>query len=124
MKSFKKLINESNLDVIIKKWENLGITLFVYESPKLINISSIIVPKEQRKSGIGSEIMKSLVDYADSVNKMTIVTPGIKDDYHGTTSQSRLKKFYKRFGFVENKGKHKDFRINATDMYRPSKGDN
>ena len=36
------------------------------------------------------------------------------------TSQARLKKFYKKFGFVENKGRNKDFEISEL-MYREPK---
>jgi len=31
-----------------------------------------------------------------------------RDPHHGTTSSARLKKFYKRFGFRENKGRRYD----------------
>lgn len=123
MKSFKKLINESRLESIVNEWEKQGVILFVHEGD-YIKIMSLIIPKENRKSGIGSEVMKSLTEYADSVGKMIVLTPGDKDDHHGTTSRNRLKKFYKRFGFVENKGRNKDFTINAGDMYRLYKGDN
>ncbi|MDC1446571.1 hypothetical protein N8344_01205, partial [bacterium] len=35
--------------------------------------------------------------------------PGLLDKQHGTTSQSRLRKFYKRFGFIDNKGRNKNY---------------
>ncbi len=61
--------------------------------------------------------MRDIVDYADATGKRVVLTPGQKDDRHGTTSRSRLVTFYKRFGFVENKGRAKDFTISES-MYR------
>ena len=50
-----------------------------------------------------------------SINKsLIILTPS---DSFGATSILRLKKFYKRFGFVENKGRNKDFQLSC-GMYR------
>jgi predicted GNAT family N-acyltransferase len=61
--------------------------------------------------------MKELCEYADA-NKLTIVlSPSERNKQMGTTSKARLTEFYKRFGFVENRGKNKDFRFTAS-MYR------
>ncbi|MCK4871066.1 MAG: hypothetical protein KAS93_08155, partial [Gammaproteobacteria bacterium] len=103
---------------IKKDAKKQGVNLGIYEQPNEIHIQTIIVPKEIRRQGIGSEVMSQVVEYADSVGKLLTVTPAEKDDFHGTTSKARLKRFYKRFGFVENKGRNKDFSINARDMYR------
>ena len=62
----------------------------------------------------GTEYMEELIDLADNKGKMIALTPST--DF-GATSIPRLKKFYKRFGFVENKGKNKDYEISET-MYR------
>jgi hypothetical protein len=43
-----------------------------------------------------------------------------RDPHHGTTSSSRLKRFYKRFGFVENKGRSYDPSI-SDNMIRPAR---
>ena len=54
--------------------------------------------------------MESLVKYADD-NGMTIALSPSADF---GASKTKLKKFYKSLGFVENRGKNKDFRfINA-----------
>lgn len=85
-------------------------TLFLSEkSNGSIEISMIEVPKEMRKQGVGSSAMQDLIDYADKNQKRLELTPGLEDANKGTTSKQRLKKFYKRFGFVENKGRNKDF---------------
>lgn len=72
-------------------------------------IDSIMIAKEQLKTGLGTKIMQRLVAFADQNGLAMALTPGLKDDRWGTTSRNRLIKFYKRFGFVENKGRKKDF---------------
>ena len=82
-----------------------------------IKLETIIIDKDLRKSGVGSKAMQDIVDFADRNNKRVKLTPAIRDDYQGTTSQARLRKFYKKFGFIENKGRNKDYEISEL-MYR------
>ena len=82
-----------------------------------IQLSMITVPKESRKQGIGSAAIQDLINFADEHGKRITLTTNIKSPEWGTTSSARLKKFYKQFGFVENKGRNKDFRI-RDNMYR------
>lgn len=104
------------LEQIVKDAEQANVKLDVYEKNGIVNLSRIVVPKEQRKSGIGSQIMNDLASYADANNAKITLSPST--DFGGT-SVARLKDFYKKFGFVENKGKNKDFSISET-MYRDS----
>lgn len=76
-------------------------------------LSQIVVPEAQRNSGVGSEIMGDIARAADSQGARVALSPS--SDFGG--SAKRLKEFYKRFGFVENKGRNKDFSISET-MYR------
>lgn len=72
-------------------------------------------------TGVGTSFMTDLVDLADIKGSTIALTPS--GDFGGNVK--RLKEFYKRFGFVENKGKNKDYEISET-MYRPinkSEGD-
>jgi len=78
-----------------------------------ITLSKIIVPKNKRNTGIGTEAMNELISYADKKGKRIVLTPS--GDFGG--SLSRLKNFYKKFGFVENKGINKDFSTQES-MYR------
>lgn len=87
-----------------------------------LNLSDLKVAKGNRKKGIGSAFMESLVSIADREGLTITLTPGSRDDKHGTTSRKRLVKFYKRFGFVENKGRNKDFRRTAGSMFREPQG--
>jgi predicted GNAT family N-acyltransferase len=91
-----------------------NVTLDVFESPKAIDLSRIVVPKEMRGQGIGSNVMNDLTQYADEIGKQINLTPSA--DFGGNVN--RLKSFYKDFGFVENKGKNKDFTTRET-MIRP-----
>ena len=58
--------------------------------------------------------MNDIIKLGDTMKRTIILTPS-KD--FGATSVPRLIKFYKRFGFVENRGRNKDFDINYS-MYR------
>jgi GNAT superfamily N-acetyltransferase len=89
----------------------------IIENIDALTLSKIVVTKDQRKKGVGEKVMEEIVKYADKNNLTIKLTPS-KD--FGATSVGRLKKFYKRFGFVENKGKNKDYSIGET-MYRLSK---
>ena len=102
---------------IVEKWRQQGINVYLFERNDKIILDTLIVPPDRRKQGIGTQIMKELSEYADQVGKRIEVSPGQRDPYHGTTSRRRLVDFYKRHGFVENKGRHKDF-TTTKGMYR------
>lgn len=96
---------------------SLGVKLLASESGDSITVNNITVPPENRNSGIGTKSMKIILDYADSVSKKVLLTPS--SDFGG--NKSRLISFYKRLGFVENKGANKDYTISET-MYREPSG--
>ncbi len=92
--------------------------LHLYPSGKHdIKLDTLIVKKEHRKQGVGSKVLHDLKTYADKHGKRIILTANVRDSAWGTTSQSRLDKFYKRNGFVANKGRNKDYAITATHYY-------
>jgi len=101
----------------VQKWRAQGVQLHVTENPQSLILNSIIVPKEGRKQGVGTQIMNELISYADQVGKRVELSPGVKDSYQGTTSRGRLVNFYKRFGFKENKGRNKDYSM-SNSMFR------
>jgi len=114
---YKKAQQSPEVEAILNKWRSQGVTLYIFEDDNKIILDSIIVPPDQRKQGIGTQIMQELTNYADTAKKRLELSPGQKDDYHGTTSRGRLVNFYKRFGLIQNKGRNKDFTTNKT-MYR------
>jgi len=110
----KKLGIEDDVKDIAKKYAEHGIDADVYNGKNAIELSKIIVPKENRGEGLGSKFMQDLTAHADKYGKRVDLSPS-KD--FGASSVSRLKEFYKKHGFVENKGKHKDYSISHS-MYR------
>lgn len=74
-----------------------------------------IVAKELGK-GYGSKFMEELAKIADKNGWILALTP---DTSFGGTSTSRLKNFYKKFGFVVNKGKNTDFSTRETMIRKP-----
>ena len=93
-------------------------TLHLFEDRNgRINLEVIIIDKDSRGSGVGSDVVTRITNFADSEGKQVVLTPALQDDFQGTTSRKRLIAFYKRFGFIENKGRNKDFAISA-GMYR------
>ena len=83
----------------------------VYEFSNKISIDLIVI--KDKNSGVGTKIMKEIVQYADNKNLTCVLSPS--NEFGG--NKKRLIEFYKRFGFVENKGKNKEFGIFET-MYR------
>lgn len=78
-----------------------------------IALREITIADGLKNKGIGTKFMEQLCDAADANNRTIVLTP---DSYKGS-SVTRLKNFYKGFGFVENKGRNKDFEI-WESMYR------
>ena len=103
--------NTSFIKEIKEKYKNSFKTINIYEYNNKISID-LIIAKEQN-SGEGTKLMKDICEYADKSKKIIILSPS--DEFGG--NKKRLIEFYKRFGFVENKGKNKDFEI-FESMYR------
>lgn len=97
-------------------WTGKGVRNFVSDRPSQnqLYLDDLVVPPEQRGTGVGSGFMKDLTGFADSQKKDVALTAA-KD--YGTTSLKRLKDFYRQFGFVENKGRNYDPSISG-NMYR------
>lgn len=83
-----------------------------------IHLAHLTVPKDRRKQGIGTKIMDEITAHADQHQKRITLNTATKDP-GGTTSRNRLVRFYKRHGFVQNKGRHADYSISASMYRRP-----
>jgi GNAT superfamily N-acetyltransferase len=106
-----------SIEDIAEKWASKGVKLDLAQSANgPINLSRIVVPPEQRGQGLGSAAMNDIIQHADENGKTVTLSPST--DFGGS-SVSRLKDFYKQFGFVSNSGRNKDFSISDT-MYRPA----
>ena len=103
----KIIISESQLEKLLEGYVTLpvpdGVRLEFWEDDNKLTLDTIVIPKELRGQGMGSEIMNMVCDYADEVGKPIFLTPSSS---YGASSVARLEKFYKKFGFVRNR--HKD----------------
>ena len=82
-----------------------------------ISIDKIFINDEFRGMGYANEAMQDLFEYADQNKIIITLTP---DNLWGA-NKNKLKSWYKSLGFVENKGKKKDF-YTMQAMYRVPKG--
>jgi hypothetical protein len=78
-------------------------------------------------TGAGTKAMEEIVAFADKHQKritLSLAEKGYQPIEGGprTTSPDRLRSFYKRFGFVDNKGRNKDFRLSDSMYRRPDEG--
>lgn len=81
-----------------------------------ILLNAIEIKAGNRSNGVGTKVMNEITNYADRKGVRILLSPST--DF-GATSVSRLKSFYKRFGFFENKGKNKDFTTRETMIRDP-----
>lgn len=81
-------------------WHEKGVTLWLIENRVRIQIAKIVVPKEFRGYGIGSRVISDILAYAQSKRKPVTLTAS---ESYGSNMEA-LKRFYARFGFVENTG--------------------
>lgn len=100
-----------------QQWADAGIKGDITETGDIITLSRIIVPDGERGTGKGTAAMQALVDYADRTGRHVALSPS--SDFGG--NKKRLVQFYKRFGFVENKGKNRAF-TTSESMYRQAAG--
>jgi predicted GNAT family acetyltransferase len=101
------------LEGVRAAWADAGIKNFISEKKGTIHLSQIVVPQAERGSGKGTAAMQQLLDYADRTGQRIVLSPSA--DFGG--NKARLVDFYKKQGFVENKGRNKDFEISES-MYR------
>jgi hypothetical protein len=103
------------LRAVTKGLKDSGVNVAATERDGAINLAKIVVPETERSAGKGTAAMQALLDYADRTGQRIELTPSA--DFGG--NKKRLIDFYKRLGFVENKGAAKDFTISEA-MYRPA----
>jgi hypothetical protein len=96
-------------------FQDEGLDVRLRGEGEVVTLDKIVVPVEQREAGVGTEAMQRMMTWADANGKTIALTPS--KDFGA--SVKRLREFYKRLGFVENKGRNKDFEISES-MYRVS----
>lgn len=103
-----------DVNALTGKFPDLKVDLMAKDGSA--TLSRVVVPKESRNSGRGTEFMNELTKAADVDGSVVQLTPS--SDFGG--NKARLIDFYKRFGFVENKGRNKDYEF-FESMYRRPK---
>lgn len=86
-----------------------------------VRLELIHMSRASRNEGEGTAVMKKLAQFADENDVVLVLAVAGKEkraDW-GTTSKARLERFYRRFGFVSNRGQRKRFEYSIYDtMYR------
>jgi GNAT superfamily N-acetyltransferase len=93
------------------------VTLNVYETDYGIRLDKIVVRPECRGKGIGTQVLREILSYAETAGKPVALTP---DSVYGTP-RARLEKWYKSLGFQRNAGRRKDYRFSDTMIWTPRK---
>ena len=88
-------------EILLKTYNLYSVTLS--KKGNYVNLTHFVV--NNKNSGNGTRFMEDLIRNADKNGWILTLTP---DDSFGG-SVPRLKKFYKRFGFKDNKGRNTDF---------------
>lgn len=94
-----------------------GVDFHVSEGNGAVKVNKIVVPKELRNQGIGSQFMRDVIDYADAKGMPVGLTP---DSAFGG-SKSRLESWYQSLGFVRNKGKNADYSVSESYVKQPKR---
>lgn len=115
-------IDKIELDDLLKDAEMKGLDIFLYYKNKKADLNHIRVP--DNTSGLGTWFMNSLIDWADKHKVLVHLSAARRGElkskdnkFKVPSSNRRLIDFYKRFGFVENRGRKKRYDISDT-MYR------
>lgn len=87
------------------------------EPDSYVTLQKIEVPQDKRGQGLASKVMEEFLAEADRNGWSVALSP---DNTWGS-SVTRLRKFYAGFGFVNNKGRAKDYRTRET-MHRRAQG--
>jgi len=103
---------------IVEKYKEkyYDIKLHIFKAENKIKIDLIVIPEYIRNEGIGTKIINDIIDYAKANGVTLELTPAIQkeDIKKWGIKKEKLLKFWKNMGFVENKGRNKDYEISAS----------
>lgn len=77
-------------------------------------LDRIQVPPEQRGQGVGTKIVQQICDEADRHSWALALTPDTERGH-----KARSQRFFNRFGFAANKGRHIDFTASESMIREP-----
>lgn len=107
--------------------DKYGIVFDLRQTKQGVDLEGIQVSKESPR-GTGTAAMEELVRWADKNGVFLTLSLGEKGyspktAWKKTTSKGRLEKFYRRFGFIPNRGRGKRYELSIyTSMYREPRG--
>lgn len=118
--NFRKWLEQTEelqqlVDQLLKEYPQLK-KLSAWENEFKIELAMIEVEKDARSSGIGTAVMQKLNQYADMVGKPIVLSPEPQP-----RKKKALDNFYRRNGYVNNKGRNRDDLLSAafhSTMYR------
>lgn len=87
-----------------------GVDLYISTPNGRIVVDKIVVPKESRGRGLGTETMQDVIGLSESLGLPLSLTPS--SDFGG--SMKGLERFYKSLGFEPNVGRKRDFAISES----------
>jgi hypothetical protein len=124
MLKLSEMLDPENLEDQVKqlekelkqKYPEIDLLHLYLSSNGSLFIGHIRIKPEHRRQGIGKEIIRRIKEFADA-NHLTIsLSPEAEPRY-----KEKLDKFYKSLGFVDNKGRKKDWQLSSMfgkTMYR------
>jgi len=127
MIKLQDILNESDLKGTVASFESSLMSKYpqidklgmYIQSNNVLFLSELYIKKKFRGEGYGSNIMRDIIDFADKHNLAITLVP--EPESLKKSAVIRLVDFYKRFGFVINKGKHMDYELSipfSMSMYR------
>ena len=117
-----------NFDDAMKQLSTRGISIDNQELLDKYGLKNVVLSKsgdhltlthfivDQQGQGYGTRFMEDLARLADEKGWTLALTPGLG---FGAKSKKKLEEFYKRFGFVANKGRNADFQTRESMIRRP-----
>ena len=97
---------------IKQKYKDSTNYLSITEHDDYLTLDNLVVHQKKRNKGIGQSILQDLMDYADRTGKIITLTPTNEYGRRG-----KLREWYKKNGFVDNKGRNARMEYLDT-MYR------
>lgn len=108
---------ENDLKLRYPSIDKLGI--YIDKNKNSLFLSDLYIKNEFRGTGVGSAVMKELITFADNKKIPIVLIP--EPESETKASLLKLIQFYKKFGFVVNKGKNVDYFLSepfSLSMYR------
>lgn len=100
---------------LVESWRPRGVEARVSERAGILRLHNVTVRADLRGDGLGSRFMEALTRYADETGQRIGLTP--VGDFG--SDPERLRQWYRRFGFVNNQGRNRDFEIMESMVREP-----